>query len=104
MPAWSSDLLAPTDAKLTEDGIRIDSDTSISNWDGKPLDLPYVIGVAWRPGDSPGPHEQPTERSQLARPVVKAPGVLLRSRKGHQFLVRPGTGHDQHELAPPAVW
>ncbi len=57
MPAWSGDPLAPTDAKLAEDGIRIDSQTSIPNWDGKHLDLPYVIGVAWRPGDSPGEDE-----------------------------------------------
>ena len=53
-PAWTGVPLAPTDAKLAEDGIEIDSDTSIPNWDGERLDLPYVIGVAWRPGDSPG--------------------------------------------------
>ena len=57
MPAWSGDPLAPTDAKLAEEGIRIDSSTSIPNWDGKHLDLPYVIDVAWRPGDSPGVEE-----------------------------------------------
>ena len=57
LPAWSGAPLAPTDAKLVEDGIRIDSNTSISNWSGEGLDLPYVIGVAWRPGDSPGTEE-----------------------------------------------
>ena len=57
MPAWTGAPLEPTDAKLAEDGIRIDSSTSIPNWDGKHLDLPYVIGVAWRPGDSPGAEE-----------------------------------------------
>ncbi|MYC67574.1 MAG: hypothetical protein F4X12_14695 [Acidobacteriia bacterium] len=50
-PAWTGVPLAPTDAKLAEDGIEIDSNTSIPNWDGERLDLPYVIGVAWRSGE-----------------------------------------------------
>ena len=49
-PPWTGVPLAPTDAKLAENGIEIDSNTSIPNWDGERLDLPYVIGVAWRPG------------------------------------------------------
>ena len=49
-PAWTGDPLAPTDTKLAEDGIEIDPNTSIPNWAGEHLDLPYVIDVAWRPG------------------------------------------------------
>ena len=56
-PSWSGAPLAPTDEKLTEDGIAIDANTSIPNWGGERLDLPYVIGVAWRPGDTPGTEE-----------------------------------------------
>ena len=56
-PVWTGDPLAPTDAKLAEDGIKIDSNTSIPHWYGERLDLPYVIGVAWRSGDTPGAEE-----------------------------------------------
>ncbi|MXY25375.1 MAG: DUF222 domain-containing protein [Acidobacteria bacterium] len=56
-PSWSGAPLAPMDAKLAEDGIEIDANTSIPNWAGERLDLPYVIGVAWRPGGSPGAEE-----------------------------------------------
>ena len=56
-PVWTGDPLAPTDGKLAEDGIAIDSGTSIPHWYGERLDLPYVIGVAWRPGDTPGAEE-----------------------------------------------
>ena len=56
-PAWTGDPLAPTDAKLAEDDIPIDSTTSLPNWYGERLDLSYVIGVAWRPGDDPGAEE-----------------------------------------------
>ncbi|MYJ03777.1 MAG: HNH endonuclease, partial [Acidobacteria bacterium] len=56
-PAWSGAPLAPTDAKLAEDGIAVDANTSIPNWAGERLDLPYVIGVAWRPGGSSGAEE-----------------------------------------------
>ena len=56
-PSWSGAPLAPMDAKLAEDGIEIDANTSIPNWAGERLDLPYVIGVAWRPGDNPGAEE-----------------------------------------------
>ncbi len=52
-PAWTGDPLAPTDTKLAEDGIRIHSHTSLPHWYGERLDLPYVIGVAWRPGNEP---------------------------------------------------
>ena len=56
-PVWTSDPLATTDTKLAEDGIEIDSNTSIPYWAGERLNLPYVIGVAWRPGDTPGAEE-----------------------------------------------
>ncbi len=62
-PVWTGDPLAPTDAKLAEDGIDIDSDTSIPNWYGERLDLPYVLGVAWRPGEDP-------VREEIARSPV----------------------------------
>ena len=53
-PAWTGDPLAPTNGKLARNGIVIDSTTSLPNWFGEGLDLPYVISVAWRPGDNPG--------------------------------------------------
>ena len=53
-PAWTGDPLAPTDTKLAEDDIRIHPQTSLPHWYGERLDLPYVIGVAWRPGNEPG--------------------------------------------------
>ena len=56
-PAWTGDPLAPTDATLARNGIVIDSTTSRPNWCGERLDLPYVISVAWRPGNYPGAEE-----------------------------------------------
>ena len=53
-PAWTGDPLAPTNGTLARNGIVIDSTTSLPNWCGEGLDLPYVISVAWRPGDNPG--------------------------------------------------
>ena len=53
-PAWTGDPLAPTDTTLAADGIVIDSTTSLPNWCGEGLDLPYVISVAWRPREDPG--------------------------------------------------
>ena len=52
--AWTGDPLALTDTRLAQNGIQIDSATSLPNWYGEHLDLPYVISVAWRPGDNPG--------------------------------------------------
>ena len=48
-PAWTGDPLAPTNGTLARNGIVIDSTTSLPNWCGEGLDLPYVISVAWRP-------------------------------------------------------
>ena len=45
---------AETSPTLARNGIVIDSTTSRPNWCGEGLDLPYVISVAWRPGDNPG--------------------------------------------------
>ena len=45
---------AETSPTLARNGIVIDSTTSRPNWCGEGLDLPYVISVAWRPGDDPG--------------------------------------------------
>ena len=56
-PAWTGDPLAPTNGTLARNGIVIDSTTSRPNWCGERLDLPYVISVAWRPGDNPGAEE-----------------------------------------------
>ena len=53
-PAWTGDPLAPTNGTLARNGIVIDSTTSLPNWCGEGLDLPYVISVAWRPREDPG--------------------------------------------------
>ena len=56
-PAWTGDPLAPTNGTLARNGIVIDSTTSRPNWCGERLDLPYVISVAWRPGNYPDAEE-----------------------------------------------
>ena len=63
VPAWTGDPLAPTDAKLAEEDIRINSNTSLPTWYGDGLDLPYVISVAWRPG-TPGAEETACRQAQ----------------------------------------
>ena len=44
-PDWTGAALAPTDARLEADGIRIDRNTTMPDWHGEWLDLPWAIAV-----------------------------------------------------------
>jgi hypothetical protein len=44
-PAWTGAALAPTDARLEADGIRIDRNTATPDWHSERLDLPWAIAV-----------------------------------------------------------
>ena len=49
LPLWNGAPLAPTNERLEQDGIEIDSQTATPSWKGERLDVGWAVGLLWRP-------------------------------------------------------
>ena len=56
-PAWSGAPLAPTNDRLDEEGIEVDSQAAAPAWKGERVDIGWAVGLLWKPRpDAPSAH------------------------------------------------